>query len=74
MSAPSATGFYVAFEGSYEDPQRRGALAGPYPTLKYARDWAALLKDVRRWGLQRDPKRPLYIIRVKLKPRAGVAS
>lgn len=68
------TGFYVAFEGSYEDPQRVGALGGPYPTLQYAREWAALLKFVRERGLQRDPKRPLYIIRVTLKPRAGVSS
>lgn len=59
------TGYFVAYEGSYEDPECKGALGGPYPTLQYARDWVHVLKVAREIMGPTGQKRPLYIIRAR---------
>jgi hypothetical protein len=59
----SRIGYFVAYRGSYEDPERKGGISGPYPSLRAARKWVSLLKDVRSWKLQDEPKQPLYIVR-----------
>lgn len=72
MGWPQVSGFFVAFEGSYEDPERQGGLSGPYPTHEAARDWVDILQYVRDNDLQDNPKRPLFIIRARFKmPQVG---
>lgn len=64
-------GYYVAFEGSWEDPDKLGAIAGPFPTLKYAREWVEVLNIAIAVCGSEKQKRPLYLIRVKERATAA---
>jgi hypothetical protein len=70
-AAPVRPAFFVAFVGSYADPDR-GGLSGPYPDRAAAVAWIELLRMIARTGLhQLDPPVPLYLIRAIARSSSG---